>query len=131
VAFTTALISELLRCTAGASAGTTITSVEALPTRRVRSKTCCAPTVSEIPVLSSVVYPFAETVTLYPPGSRFADIKKPSELVVTFVVTPAATFVITTEVPGRTPPDESVMVPESVAPATCALDGAEDRIATM
>jgi hypothetical protein len=25
---------------------------------------------------------------LYPPGSRFADIKKPSELVVTFVVTP-------------------------------------------
>jgi hypothetical protein len=87
--------------------------------------------VSEIPVLSSVVYPFAETVTLYPPGSRFADIKKPSEFVVTFVVTPVATFVITTEVPGRTPPDESVMVPESVAPATCALDGAEDRSAKI
>jgi hypothetical protein len=35
---------------------------------------------------------------------------------------------ITTEVFGRTPPDESVMVPERVAPETCALDGAEDRI---
>jgi hypothetical protein len=52
-------------------------------------------------------------------------------LVVTFVVTPVSTFVITTEVPGRTPPDDSVMVPDRVAPATCALDGAEDRIATI
>jgi len=68
---------------------------------------------------------------LYSPGSRFAAVKKPSELVVTFVVTPVATFVITTRLSGTTPPDESVTVPERVAPATCALDGAEDRIAKI
>jgi hypothetical protein len=77
------------------------------------------------------VYPLAETVTVYSPGSRFADIKKPSEFVVTFEVTPVATFMITTWAFGTTPPDESVTVPESVAPATCALDGAEDRIAKI
>jgi len=74
VAFTTALISELLSCTAGASAVTTITSLEALPDFQRKVKTCCAPTVSKIPVLSSGVYPLAETVNVVSPGSRFADI---------------------------------------------------------
>ncbi len=62
-AVTTALMSELASCTAGASVVTSTTVFAADPTCRVRLKTCCAPTVREIPFLASVANPFAETVT--------------------------------------------------------------------
>src|SRR6266436_7756288 len=52
----------------------------------------------------------------------------PEALVVDSVVTPVAPFFAVTFAPTTAPPCESVMVPDSVAPETCARSGvAENR----
>jgi hypothetical protein len=45
--------------------------------------------------------------------------------VVTLLATPVAEFLITTWAFATAAPDGSVIVPESVPPATCARDGSE------
>src|SRR5712664_2605225 len=101
VALTVALISELAVCMAGASVETSILW-ETVPMRNARSKTCCDPTLILIP-----------------------------EFVVTVVVIPVATFRIETCACGTYFSEGSVIVPESVPPATWPRAGAEKEIPIM
>src|SRR6266852_8021760 len=54
------------------------------------------------------------------PGCRFGAEEIPSAFVETVRVSPVAVFLIETSALGSTPPDWSVIVPESVAPTTWA-----------
>src|ERR1700737_4606878 len=51
----------------------------------------------------------------------------PELLVVVSVVTPVAAFLAETFAPTTAPPCASVMVPDSVAPETCARSGVAER----
>src|SRR5438093_1765327 len=53
-------------------------------------------------------------------GLRFGAVYKPASSELTVRVMPVAVSRIETMAPGITAPDASLMVPESVAPATCA-----------
>src|SRR6266852_1582083 len=56
---------------------------------------------------------------------RFGTVYAPAELVVVSVATPVAIFLAETFAPGMVPPCGSVIVPDSVPPATCARSGSE------
>jgi hypothetical protein len=91
----------------------------------------CAPTVSTTLERTWVAKPPAEAVMLYVPGNRFGAVYKPEESDVTVRTIPVETSVIASSAFGNTAPEESVTVPLSVAPATCAIAEIALRVTTI
>jgi hypothetical protein len=121
---TTALMSEDVNCTDGASV-VTITCSVVDPIFMWKSNVWLVPTVRVTSAPDST-NPGAAAVSRYWPGTRLGATYKPPESDATVRTIPVAVFVIEIFASVKTRPEGSVTLPETVAPATWAytrLDG--------
>ena len=71
--------------------------------------------------------PGADATTRYSPAFKLGTVYAPTGFVVVLTTTPVAVLVMETVALGTAAPMESAIVPDSVAPATCARNGAAIR----
>src|ERR1035441_9851043 len=98
---------------------------------KVRLRVCWLAAV-RVTLATAAPIPSAEAETSYSPGERLGTVYRPAESVCVSVDWPVDEFFTVTLALGRTLPEESLTVPESVDGASCAKSGlaASTKIST-
>src|SRR5215475_4376087 len=109
-----------VRVSTCAASPTTVTVSVCAPVGSVKSATDWLPTVSVIPVRTTVWKPVAEARTSYSPTDKSGTLYRPCESVMADCVIPVPRFFTSIFAPTNTAPELSETVPEMVAVLTCA-----------